>query len=601
MKFSLKKIGALSLAALILTGCNSTGNNTSSNTGGNTGGGQTSTSGNRNDNYVDVKLPDYPATENDGQDSWTKDTDPLTITWYVNDSSFTWSTYGSDRVSEVIKEKTGITINFISPVTDDGSMLSNMIAGNSLPDLISVQSWYQQCTQLAMQGYIYPMNDLIDKWAPSMKDRLQEDVFNWFSLGNDKTYGFPNFAYSNVYCDASEKLQPNGGILVREDWYKEACQAIGSDMTSPSSFIAGCEYIKSKYSKSIPVQLDVFDTEGNDSVKWLSQYFATPFEDENGNYIYNIEHENYKETLNFLNDCYKKGLIDDSNFSANSAQIKSKIAQGNVFVSMVTPQDYSQGFISAYNSNVKYVPLVLRNSKGDDPILQDIRGMGYLFTMIPTKCKRPDKVIKLLDFLYSEEGQRLVAFGVEGETWNWADDTHKEIVWTDKYLSDSAKDDTSKYGLYQMTLMMNLAYINKIKPLNGRKEVDVYIDNLQRPLSPYSYDYTASFLKDDAGDSNYMDITTNENRAIQRWAQYLPRIIRAKDNTAAMKEYDSGMKYIDSRYNLTQIKKFNNVGYQRAKEALGITKAWPTHLEGYTSPSTGPNGDFSYWRGATHE
>ena len=63
---------------------------------------------------------------------------------------------------------------------------------------------------------------------------------------------------------------------------------------------------------------------------------------------------------------------------------------------------------------------------------------------------------------------------------------------------------------------MNLAYINKIKPLNGRKEVDVYIDNLQRPLSPYSYDYTASFLKDDAGDSNYMDITTNENRAIQR-------------------------------------------------------------------------------------
>lgn len=71
-------------------------------------------------------------------------------------------------------------------------MLSNMIAGNSLPDLISVQSWYQQCTQLAMQGYVYPMNDLIDKWAPSMKTRLQEDVFNWFSLGNDKTYGFPN-------------------------------------------------------------------------------------------------------------------------------------------------------------------------------------------------------------------------------------------------------------------------------------------------------------------------------------------------------------------------------------------------------------------------
>ena len=80
-----------------------------------------------------------------------------------------------------------------------------------------------------------------------MKTRLQEDVFNWFSLGNDKTYGFPNFAYSSSYVDKDEKMQPNGGILVREDWYKEATAAIGSDMTSPSSFIEGCKYIKNKY------------------------------------------------------------------------------------------------------------------------------------------------------------------------------------------------------------------------------------------------------------------------------------------------------------------------------------------------------------------
>ena len=68
-------------------------------------------------------------------------------------------------------------------------------------------------------------------------------------------------------------------------------------MTSPESFIAGCNYIKSKYSNSIPVQLDVFDSEGNDSVKWLSQYFATPFEDEQGNYVYNMTHEKYYENL----------------------------------------------------------------------------------------------------------------------------------------------------------------------------------------------------------------------------------------------------------------------------------------------------------------
>lgn len=598
-KMKTKTLSVALLALMLVTSCNS---NTSSSGSGNssTGGQQGSTSSSKNNNYADVTFPDFPSTP-EGVDSWTTDNEETTITWYVNDASFTWSTYGDDRVSQLIKEKTGITINFISPVTDDGAMLSNMIAGNSLPDLISVQSWYQQCTQLAMQGYVYPMNDLIDKWAPSMKTRLQEDVFNWFSLGNDKTYGFPNFAYSSSYVDKDEKMQPNGGILVREDWYKEATAAIGSDMTSPSSFIEGCKYIKNKYDKSIPIQMDVFDTEGNDSVKWLSQYFSTPFEDENGNYIYNIEHENYQETLKFLNDCYQEKLIDDSNFSANASQIKTKIAQGNVFVSMVTPQDYSQGFISAYNSDIKYVPLVLRNSKGDDPILQDIRGMGYLFTMVPTKCKRPDKVIKLLDFLYSEEGQRLVAFGEENVTWKWKDETHTEVEWTDQYLTDSKNDNTAKYGLYQMTLLMNLAYINKIRPMNGRKEVDIYIDNLQKPLSPYSYDYTASFLKDDASVENYNDITTNENRATQRWAQYLPRIIRSKNNEGAMNEYQTAIDYLYKRYDLAKVKEFNAVGYKRALEALGISKAWPIHLDGYKSPVTGPNGDFSYWKGATHE
>lgn len=552
--------------------------------------------------FVDVKLPDFPATPDNGEDSWTLDNEEFDFTWFVNDSTFTWSSYGSDEVSRIIKEKTGANIHFISPVIDDNSQLSNMISNNKLPDVISVQCWYQQCSQLAMQGYLYPLNDLIDKWAPSLNNRLQEDVFSWFSLGNDKTYGFPNFAYSSKYVSSTDKMEPNGAILVREDWYKEACNAIKGDMTSPKSFIEGCNYIRQKYSKSIPIQLDVFDSEGNDSIKWLSQYFATPFEDEQGNYVYNMTHEKYYETLQFLRECYNEKLIMDDNFSANTAQVRTKIASGNVFVSMVTPQDYQQGFIAAYNSDVKYVPLILRNYEGDDPILQDIRGMGYLYTMVTTNAKRPDKIIKVLDFLYSEEGQRLVAFGKEGETWNWKDEKHEEVVWTQEYLDSVSKDDTGKYGLYQMTLMMNLAYINKIKPLNGRKDVDVYIDNLKRPASPYSYDYTASFLKDDTSDKSYNELSVNETKGVQRWStSYLAKVLRSSTKEQAKQYYDQGIAYMRKNCMLDRVIEFNAKSYQRAKDALGLEYAWPKNLNTYVSPKTGPNGDFSYWRGATHE
>ena len=216
-----------------------------------------------------ITYPDYPLTPND-KDSWEYlknedgSVDEWELEWYVNDSAFSWNTYGSDRVSEVIKEKTGVKIKFTAPVTDDNQKLSTLISGNKLPDIISVQCWYNQCSQLASQGYLYPLDGLIERWAPSFNDKIQEDIWTYFKEGDGFTYGVPNFAYSTKYISNDEKLQPNGALMVREDWYNEVKEQ-GIDMTSPSSFIEGCKYIQNKYNDSIPFQLDAFTQEGNDS------------------------------------------------------------------------------------------------------------------------------------------------------------------------------------------------------------------------------------------------------------------------------------------------------------------------------------------------
>ena len=551
-------------------------------------------------NFVEVKLPDFPQTVDDGRDSWEHDNSAYDFTWYVDDSNFTYPTYGTDAISAKITEKTGATIKFISPVTDDGEKLSTMIAGNALPDVISINAGSQTYSQLAMQGYTYPMNDLIDRWAPSFNDKLHDDVFSWFELGNGKTYGFPNFAYSNDYVGEAEKFEPNAAILVREDWYNEATSAIGSDMTTKASFKQGVQWIVNKYGRdTVGMLLDQFTIDGNASINLMAQYFAAKYESTDGKYNYRQTDPKYLEALQFLNDCYKAGFITDANFSNNASQIRTTLASGKVFASLVTSQNYSQAFKTCYNSGITYVPLVLRNDAGDDPILQDAQGMGYLITMVTTNAKRPDKIIKLLEFLYSEEGQRLVCFGVEDSTWRWTDSTKTEIEWTQTYLSAVENDMSGGYGLYGMTLLMDLAYTNKIKPLNGRKGPDIYIDNLKRPLSPYSYNYTPSFLKLDTQDKDFFKLTTAATRITQKWAEYFPRILRANDNAKAKEVYDSAIAYLKQRQ-LEEVIVFQAAGYERAKTALGITNGWPTHVPGYVSPVTGPHGDFSYWRGATH-
>ena len=557
----------------------------------------------------EVKYPDYPLTPGD-KDSWEyfKDengnVESWDIEWYVNDSTFAWNSYGSDRVSQILKEKTGVSIKFTVPVTDDGQKLSTMIAGNKLPDVISVQCWYQQCSQLASQGYLYPLDGLIERWAPSFKNREQTDIWKYFQEGDGYTYGVPNFAYSTKYVNDSDKMEPNGCLMVREDWYIEAVNE-GYPMTDVESFIAGCNFIKEKHANAIPLQLGAFTSEGNSSLDWLSQYFCSPFEDENGNYVDTRLTDNYQEMLGFLNRCAKEGIIKKSNFSDKADQIKTNIARENVFVSAVTPQDYQAAFLNLFSKGVTYIPLVLRNSHGDAPILQDISGNGYLLTMVTKNCKRPDKVIKLLDYLYSEEGQRLVAFGEEGQSYTWNDD-HTQILWTDRYISGvngNAQDQAwiNTLGLYQMTLLMNLAYINKVKPLNGRRPVDIYIDNMKRPLTPYSYNFKPTFLKHDTGDSDYFNISTKYNKIKTKWAEAVVNIIMAND---WKKTYNDSITYA-KRQGLEEVNKFYSKSYVSTKQLLGVEWGYPSHKAGYVQPNTvrnkgADNGDFSYWRSATY-
>ena len=585
-----KAITTLAVLATILSSC--------------TGGG----SSGKIDSIDD--LPNYEATPGD-KDSWEYLKDPVTgqveswdLEWYVNDPTFAWNSYGSDRVSQVIKEKTGVTIKFTAPVTDDGQKLATMIAGNKLPDIISVQCWYNQCSQLANQGYLYPLDLLIEKWAPSFEDKIQTDIWNYFQEGDGFTYGVPNFAYSTKYVNDTDKMEPNGCLVVREDLYAEAVNA-GYPMTSPDSFIEGCKYIASKHPEVIPFQLDSFTSEGNDSIDWLAQYFCASYEDSEGNYVDVRTTERYKEMLGFLNTCHKEGLIQSANYSDKAEQIRTKISRGNVFVSAVTPQDYQTAFLNCYTSGKTYVPLVLRNKDGEAPILQDISGNGYLLSMITTNCKRPDKAIKLLEFLYSEEGQRLVAFGVEGESWNWNSD-HTQIVWSDRYVSGvngNAEDMAwiNTLGLYQMTLLMNLAYINKYKPLNGRKDSDIYLDNLKRPMTPYSYNFKPTFLKHDTGHDDYFQISTKEKKIESKWAEALVNIIRSNNY---LETYADALDYA-KRQGLEQVNAFNKTSYITTKTLLGVEWGYPGNRPDYVEPNTArdkgaDNGDFSYWRSTTH-
>lgn len=370
-------------------------------------------------------------------------------------------------------------------------------------------------------------------------------------------------------------------------------------ITTPEGFKAAAKWAMENYSElTSGLLLSQFKSDGNLSIEVLSQFFAVPFEDSKGNWQYKLTQQGYADMLYYLNELYREGIISNANFTHGYDEIGSVVASGNAFATLVTPQDYQMHFVTAKESGKEYISMYLTNEKGDAPVLSDIRGYGFLFNMITTHCERPDIVIKLFDYLTSEEGQLLVAFGVEGETWEWNEEK-SAIRYTTKYLNEKALGQTAKYGLMQFDLLLNYQFYDNVQPKvnHGKTESELYRTNLKRPLTIYSYDCNANAFIVDATDSKFSDYSTAVSRINSVIGTQLPKIIKAKTAGEAKTLYQQTVSILYER-NLDLVIDMNKKAYQKAKTKLGISKGWPPYQSGYKNPldRTKPNGDLSLYR-----
>lgn len=522
------------------------------------------------------------APVNDGELAYQKDTSPFTVNWYVDLSWWKWNgqEWGGDLVSSIIKEKTGATINFSMPAADDGQQLGTMIASDTLPDVITIEGWWKNqnralTNKLASEGVILAYNDLIDQYAPEMMDAvIRKDVFNWFAEADGKTYLLPNYAYSNQDMGPDEQLVPNGCITVRQDLW----EAIGSpDMSTPESFLAACQKVKDEVGEYdgkeiIPMQLYDFSVEN--SQLWLSQYFATPYEDADGNYLYDFLQPQYKEALQFYNAAYREGLISLANFTDTRDQVKEKVQSGRSFTMFTAPQDFTQQMQALYtnDNNAVYVPVALHNSEGDDPVLQDMRGFGWLTTAITKNAEQPGRILGLIEYLMTDEGLLDTQYGVEGETYTWNADRTK-LSLTQAAIDDMANG-SKQYALQSCMLMDNFCLRSHWEARPTDPIILATVDTwLKEPMAQYTADYNAAGGKYDPTDPRFepmQDVATKIEIARK---ELIAQIIVSETEAEFESNYNDAIAQLKS-LGLDDLITWKNDAFQNAKNALDQEHSW---------------------------
>lgn len=381
-----------------------------------------------------------------GKKNNTTDVAPNVSYWTElgTNAAQTMSNMGETELAKVLMEKFDTQIEYQHPAQGQVSEKFNiMVAMGNLPDIIEYTwSKYNGGVKKALSdGIIQEIN--IKKDAPNLYKYLKEhpEVDKMCKTDDGKYYGYP-------FIRGDKYLLTSAGLIIRDDWLEE----LGLEM--PETIDEWTEVLRAFKSKSgvkspLVISMGAFD----------AGCFVGAYNTYNGLYVdngkvkYGPLDDSYKDFIVKMNEWYKEGLLDRDFASLESSVIQSNMLNGFSGVAYGScGSSIGKWMAAAPDSKfsvtgAKYPVL----KKGDTPEFGQYQNpVVGKFAVISRDCKNPELCKKILDYGYSEEGQMLFNFGIEGESYTMVDGypTYTETI-TKNPEGLSMAASLAKYALSQ--------------------------------------------------------------------------------------------------------------------------------------------------------
>ncbi|WMJ86886.1 extracellular solute-binding protein [Anaerocolumna sp. MB42-C2] len=349
---------------------------------------------------------------------WKKDTSPIKLSYYVNFSWFglNWD----DETARRVTEKTGVDLELTKPVSDDGQKLNMMIAGDQLPDIMTIDRNDPALQKMIDAGLVWSLDDLIDQYAPKMRDVLPKEILQNYRSKDGKTYRFTTWVQGEAWQKAAREYDQMVGtnqpvMSVRKDYYEE----IGSpEIKTQKDFISALEKMHANHPDKIAFYpadnavsastLALNASMGNLGVQFGMSNNMT---DQGGQIRWQARSQEFQNTIGFLHELQTKGLLNQDPFIDSKDVNNAKITRGDVISYTWVISDGEK--VPGDNPDTQYTivgPL--------DTYKQIRTGAGWLATVISKKCANPDRAIRFLEYMSSVEGHQDVSWGVQGDTYS---------------------------------------------------------------------------------------------------------------------------------------------------------------------------------------
>jgi putative aldouronate transport system substrate-binding protein len=303
-----------------------------------------------------------------------------------------------------------------------GGKKSLLFASDDLPDLfIGAGFTAKELLRYGKQGQLIAMNDLIDKYAPNIKEAFAAipDAKAMSTLSDGNIYSLPlinqlprdmHLRYwisttwlKNVGKEVPKTLEEYYDVLVA---FKEQ-DANGNGDPNDEIPLSGID--------GYGVDGLILNALGvNSNGRNKNEITATA---DGKVFCLNISEE-YKEYLKFMNKLYSEKLLDNDVFVQTKEQFEAK-GHANLLGSFHSSASYlTCGSEIGYDYTQFDALTSARNSR---KMVTASTGISTGVSAITSVNKYPEATIRLLDYCFSEQGSTVARNGEEGVGWRWVD------------------------------------------------------------------------------------------------------------------------------------------------------------------------------------
>ena len=353
------------------------------------------------------------------------DQEVVELDFFLNDTGLNGTDF-EDEIAQCITKATGVKLNITKAKTTDSEQLNLLMASNDLPDLVCVQTGTPIRYALRDSGMVQDFAPLIDENCPEFWEQMGETYWDYWRAPDGKNYFYANCTFTEKTLTKYLGYGPwNATSLVRNDIY----EALGRPaMDTPEAMIEVLLQVKEQYPDMVPFytgnMTDFNMVSGCGGLGFWQRAFGVEryYEDESGNVVAAFKNPEYLTFLKWLNEMYQKGIITRESFTYTEDQLNAIRDGGQAFNYVNNATDLGRVPAGAPDTYYEAVPpfKTMKMTQQDN--------MSWLSTFISSNCKDPAAAIKFLQYISSEEGDRLTQWGIEGRDWEWGEDGNPRVT-----------------------------------------------------------------------------------------------------------------------------------------------------------------------------